>query len=122
MGTVFSGRGEGRKFIALPWVKRQIEEKLGFTPYAGTLNIRLAKESAEKKKELEKAERFEVSPEPGYCTGFLIRACIDGLSCGIVLPQVPTYPPDELEVIAAINLRQRLKLADGCEVSVAVTV
>ncbi len=49
-GTVFSGKGEGRKFIELPWVKRQIEEKLGFTPYSGTLNIRLIKRSAKSKK------------------------------------------------------------------------
>ena len=49
-GSVFSGNGEGRKFIELPWVKRQIQEKLGFTPYLGTLNIRLntRKRSGEK--------------------------------------------------------------------------
>ncbi len=121
-GTVFSGRGEGRKFIALPWVKRQIEQKLGFTPYAGTLNIRLTKESALQKGMLEKAEKFEISPEKGFCTGFLIKACLGDLICGIVLPQVPSYPQDVLEVVAAWNLRERLKLGDGREVCVAVTV
>lgn len=121
-GTVFSGNGEGRKFIGLPWVKRQIQEKLGFTPYAGTLNIRLTKESVMQKKMLKKAEKFEIFPEKGYCTGILIEACMEGLNCGIVLPQVPCYPQDVLEIIAAWNLRERLKLGDGSEVRVAVTV
>ena len=121
-GAVFSGNGGGRKFISLPWVKRQIQEKLGFTPYSGTLNIRLTKESIQQKKLLEKAEKFEISPEKGYCTGTLIEAHMEGLKCGIVLPQVPNYPQDVLEVIAACNLRERFKLEDGSEVCVTVRV
>ena len=121
-GTVFSSNGEGRKFISLPWVKRQIQEKLGFTPYSGTLNIRLTKESVQQKKLLEKAEKFEISPEKGYCTGTLIEAQMEGLKCGIVLPQVPNYPQDVLEVIAAWNLRERFEIEDGSKVCIAVKV
>src|SRR5208283_3367809 len=88
-GTVFSGNGEGRKFIDLPWVKRQIQEKLGFTPYSGTLNIRLSKEGEKQKKLLENAEQLEISPAKGYCTGKLFKAHIDGLECAIIVPQVP---------------------------------
>jgi len=121
-GTVFSGKGEGRKFIGLSWVTRQIEATLGFTPYAGTLNIHLTEESAAKKKLLEAAEKFEIVPEKGYCTGFLIRAKMNGWGCGVVLPQVPSYPPDVLEVVAALNLREQLGLSDGSTVSVDVTV
>jgi riboflavin kinase len=122
-GKVFSGTGEGRKFIDLPWVKRQIEEKLGFTPYSGTLNIRLADEGVKQKKLLEKAERQEVCPEKGYCTGILIKARIDGLAyAAVLIPQVPTYPCDVLEVIAPWYLRERLKLTDGSEVTVTVKV
>jgi riboflavin kinase len=121
-GTVFSGNGEGRKFIGLPWVKRQIREKLGFTPYAGTLNIRLTEESVLQKEFLKKAEKFEIFPEKGYCTGILFEACIKELKCGIVQPQLRSYPRDELEVVAACNLRERFKLVDRSEVCVSVTV
>lgn len=121
-GTVFSGSGEGRKFIGLPWVKRQIEEKLGFTPYAGTLNIRLTEESMQQKKLLKKAKKFEICPEEGYCTGALIEACIEELNCGLVLPQVPGYPRDVLEIVAACNLRERLGLSDRSKVYVNVTI
>jgi len=121
-GAVFSSKGEGRKFISLPWVTRQIREKLGYTPYPGTLNIRLTEESARRKKLLKTAQEFEISPEKGYCTGILIEACMEGLKCGVIFPQVPNYSQDVLEVIAAWNLRERLKIRDGNEVCVAVTV
>jgi len=121
-GAVFSGTGEGRKFIDLPWVKRQIEEKLGFTPYSGTLNIRLSKESAKQKKLLENAKRLKVYPEKGYCTGILIKANIDSLECAIIIPQVTNYPSDILEVIAPWYLRERLKITDGSEVTVTVNL
>jgi riboflavin kinase len=121
-GTVFSGNGDGRRFIDLPWVKRQIREKLGFTPYSGTLNICLTKESAQKKKRLNEAETFEIKPEEGYCKGILIKAKIKNLSCAVITPQIPSYPQIELEVVAAWNLRERLSLSDGSAVSVDVTV
>jgi riboflavin kinase, archaea type len=121
-GTVFSGNGDGRKFIDLPWVKRQIQEKLGFTPYPGTLNIRLTKEGIKQKKMLENAEQLEIFPAKGYCTGKLFKAHIDSLDSAIIVPQVPNYPSEVLEVIAPLYLRERLKITDGCEVTVTFMV
>jgi len=121
-GRVFSGKGEGKKFVTLPWVDRQIREKLGFSPYPGTLNIRLSREGLTQKKLLAKAERLEIVPEKGYCRGSLIKAKITGLDCGIIVPQVPAYPADVVEVVAAVFLRQRLRLSDGSEAAVMVIV
>ena len=121
-GKVFTGKGEGKKFVSLPWVERQIREKLGFTPYAGTLNIRLSREGLAQKKLLVKVERLEMAPEMGYCRASLIKAKITGFDCGIISPQVPAYPPDVIEVVAPVFLRQRLHLSDGSEVGVIVTV
>jgi riboflavin kinase len=121
-GTVFSGTGEGRRFIDLPWVKRQIEEKLGFTPYSGTLNIHLAKESVKQKKLLESAKRLEVCPEKGYCTGILIKAYIDNLEVAIIMPQVHSYPSHILEIIAPWYLRERLNITDESEITVTVNM
>ena len=84
--------------------------------------MRLTKESVRQKKLLKKAEEFEISPEKGYCTGTLIEAQMEGLKCGIVLPQVPNYPQDVLEVIAPRNLREHFKIEDGDEVCVTVRV
>ncbi len=119
-GTVFSGKGEGRKFIDLPWVKGQIKEKLGFVPYSGTLNIRLSEEGVKQKELLENATKLEIYPEKGFCKCTLIKLATEGLDCAIIIPEVPSYPSDVLEIIAPSYLRERLVIADGDEVSVIV--
>ena len=119
-GEVFSGTGNGKKFIDLPWVKQQIEDKLGFSPYSGTLNIRLTKEGLKKKILLENVEEIEIKPELGFCPGKLFRAYITYLECAIVIPKVPAYPSDVLEVIAPVYLRKELKLVDDSLVTVTV--
>jgi riboflavin kinase len=121
-GIVFSGTGEGKRFIDLPWVKKQIDEKLGFTPYSGTLNLHLTSESADRRMSLEKAEGQRVEPQPGYCTGVMFKACIDSLDGAVMLPKIPGYPKNVLEVIAPVYLRERLNLADGSLVTVSVTL
>jgi riboflavin kinase len=121
-GTVFCGGGDGKKFMELPWVKSQIEEKLGFTPYLGTLNVKLSEENVKHKKLLDKAHSIKVYPAEGYCSGTLIKASIDTLECAIVVPEVAGYPENLLEIIASVNLRERLKLEDGSEVTVTVNL
>jgi riboflavin kinase len=121
-GTVFSGKGEGKKFVSLPWVKQQIKEKLGFSPYAGTLNLRLKAKSVEKKVLLGTSGEMWIEPRAGYCPGVMYKAEIDGLECAVVVPKVPNYPMDVLEVIASVSLRERFKLCDGSVVAVSVNV
>ena len=121
-GEVFSSRGNGKKFLELPWVKRQTTDKLGFIPYAGTLNLKLNKESTERRKLLEKAQGEEICPVEGYYKGVLFKAFIGILECAIVVPEVPDYPEDLLEVIASVNLRKTLQLEDGFEITVTVNV
>jgi riboflavin kinase len=121
-GKAFSGRGEGEKFLELPWVKRQIKEKLGFTPYLGTLNVRLSEESAKRRKLLEKATAMQVCPAEGYCSGKIFKASVGVLECAIVVPEVPGYPTDVLEIIAPANLREKLQLADGDQITVTVNL
>jgi riboflavin kinase len=121
-GTVFSGGGEGKKFLTLRWVKQQIKQKLGFAPYPGTLNIKLTEESAKRKKLLEKASSMKICPADGYCTGALFKAFIGTLECAILLPNVADYPKDVLEVTAAVNLRKMLQIEDGSKVTVTVNL
>ncbi|MEM3377717.1 MAG: DUF120 domain-containing protein [Candidatus Bathyarchaeia archaeon] len=121
-GRVFSSQGEGKKFLALPWVKHQIKQKLGFTPYAGTLNLRLSEDSMQHRELLERACTIRILPVEGYCSGKLFEAFIGKLECAVVIPEVPGYPRDVLEIIAPVNLREALKLKDGDEVAVTVII
>jgi len=119
-GRIFSGQGEGRKYLERPWVKREIEEKLGFTPYAGTLNLRLSKESEQQRRVLEKSAFLRVCASEECCSGLIFKASIGVLECAVVIPEVEGYPKDVLEVIAWTNLREKLQLRDGDEVTIKV--
>jgi riboflavin kinase len=121
-GTVFSGGGAGKKFLDLPWVKQQIEKKLGFAPYSGTMNVLLSEESAKRRKLLEKVHSTKICPANGYCNGALFKAFIGTLECAIVIPEVAGYPKDVLEIIASVNLRETLQLEDGSEVKITVNL
>ena len=121
-GAIFSGGGDGKKFLELPWVKRQIREKLGFTPYPGTLNVKLKEKSVKQRKLLKEAPLVKIYPVKGYCKGLLFKAFLGVVECAIVLPEVAEYPKDLLEIIASVNLRKALLLEDGCEVTIAVNI
>jgi len=121
-GTVFSGKGEGAKYVGLPWVKEQIIRKLGFVPYVGTLNIRLTEDDAKRLvKVLEKAKAIEISPVAGFRRGKCYRASLaDGIECAIVIPDVTDHSEDVLEIVAPVNLRDRFHLGDGDSLDIRV--
>ncbi len=120
VGVVASGEGDGKKFLALPWVKKQIKAHLGFTPFLGTLNLLLTPASIQNKKNLGPALAKKILPTEGYCVGLLFQATIEGVTCAVVLPQVKGYPENMLEIIAPSNLRETLKIKDGDVVNVLV--
>lgn len=120
-GIVFSGTGEGRNFIALPWVTKQLIQKTGFSPFLGTLNIKLDSRSIKQRCKLKKMESTEIEPQTGYFKGILFKAKLNWETCFIVIPKVPNYPLDVLEIISAINLREKLGLKDGDKVTLEVT-
>ena len=120
-GKVFSGSGEGARFIRLAWVRKQIAEKLGFIPYTGTLNIKLAAESVVIKKSLKNARAIEISPVKGFCRGRCFPAYfMQDSKCAIIIPEVKNYPEDIIEVIAPVNLREKFNLEDGDMVEVRI--
>ena len=121
-GRLISGSEEGRKYVELEWVKQQVKDKLGFDPYPGTLNLRLDSENANRRVLLEKNAKLRLCHSEGYCTGLLFKAALDGLPCGVVIPQIENYPENMLEVVAFENLKQELRLGDGDLVKVTVFV
>jgi riboflavin kinase len=121
-GKVITGQGGGTKFLNLPWVQKQIIEKLGFKPFPGTLNLRLTRESVQTKKGFVTTEKaIMIVPVKGFCCGLCYKARImDKIDGAIIMPQVPSYPEDLLEIIAPVPLRKTLKLREGDEVRLTV--
>ena len=119
-GNVFTGKGEGAKFVNLSWARKQMEDKLGFTPYPGTLNMRLDEKSTKMRKALIDASGKEIMSHLGFCRGEIFQATIMNVKCAVVIPEVSGYPEDVLEVVSSTNLREKLHLADGSMVEVKV--
>lgn len=103
--------------MALSWVRKQVEEKLGFPPYPGTLNIKV-KDKAALKRVLTETEKIVISPEKGYCTAKCVKAYVSGIECALILPEIEDYPIAVVEIIAPVNLRETLKLRDGDPVQI----
>jgi riboflavin kinase len=119
-GRVFSGGGTGSLFVNLPWAKKQFKDKLGFDPYSGTLNLKLS--SGTDAKELRSATKgIKIKSPEGFHEGRCFKALImEKLWGAVVVPEVPKYPHDLLEIIAPVNLREKLGLKDGMEIEVIV--
>jgi riboflavin kinase len=118
-GTVINGTSRGKHFVNLAWVKRQFQEKLGFNPYPGTLNLQLQKRSD--LTELKKAKGIRIVPEKGYQEGRCFRALVMGKVWGaVVVLDFPSYPLNLIEVIAPVNLRETLVLQNGMMIQVKV--
>jgi len=113
-GKVCSGKRVGKKFVELPWVRRQFLEKLGFIPYPGTLNLILTRKNKEEKEKLEKTKSLVIIPEKGYCEAKCFRAKINKKIQGaVIIPKVQNYPKETLEIISPLNLRKALNIKDG---------
>jgi len=119
-GRVFSGVGEGRVFTTLGWARRQFRDKIGFQPYPGTLNIRLSNDD-EKIRMLKSYKGIVIDPPAGLFGGRCFKALIMGRVYGaVVIPDVPGYPRNILEIIAPISLREKFNLKDGDEVNLEI--
>lgn len=122
-GQTVTGIGVGSRFIGMEWVREQILEKLGFDPYLGTLNVRMDEETSRRYHSLlEGREGIPIEPlDERYYRGKCYRSRInDRVDGAIVVPIVPDYPADLVEIIAPVNLRERLGLRDGSEVAVEI--
>ena len=122
-GIVVTGQGQGRYFTTLPWARAQFLAKLGIDPYPGTLNLRLTDPVMRKRWQERRVGPAEViRPEaPGACAarGFHVDLG-DSQPAAIIWPQVDGYPEDQIELIAAVNLRQHFGLSDGAEVRLQI--
>jgi CTP-dependent riboflavin kinase len=119
-GVVYSDLGRAASFMALDWVARSLSDKLGFSPYPGTLNLRLESEPMKKIwLEVRRAPGIEIAaPDAAFCQARCFLARIEGKHQGaVILPAVADYPADKIEIVAPVRLKDELKLADGMAVT-----
>ncbi|VVB98190.1 Riboflavin kinase [uncultured archaeon] len=122
-GTITSGLGEGRYYMSLSGYKSQIRKKLGFSPFEGTLNVKLAPQEAAKK------SSFLKSAEPAIIKGFsqgertfgelyAYPCTIEGMKCALIVPLRTHHPSEIIEIISAASLKKTLGKRDGDKVRI----
>ncbi len=116
-GKVIKGIGESKGFLSIDWVDRQLNEKLKFEPFKGTLNIEL--DDVETQVLLkERARERLVHQTEGFCDAVLIKGVIDEkYQCGVVIPLVENYDGRLIEIVAPVHLKDALGIKDGDEVA-----
>ncbi|MFH1285784.1 MAG: DUF120 domain-containing protein [Candidatus Micrarchaeota archaeon] len=115
-GAVFSGLNDGKYYVGQQVYQKQFREKLGFAPYAGTLNLKIA----EPEKKLLLAEREGVKIT-GFSSGSRVFGALkcfpakinNKIKACILVPERSHYGNEVLEIISEKCLREELKLKDG---------
>ena len=112
-GWIVSGLGEGGLYVKK--YSRYFLEKLGFEPYPGTLNVKVAKPPVLKNPLL-------ITPEEGglfpvECFDAIINSKVRG---AIVRPVKTAHQKDILEIIAPLNIKEYFNLKEGDSIMVRV--
>ena len=115
-GRIVTGLGESGKFLAVDWVNRAVCEAFQFTPFNGTLNIDVGDPSIQRTL-IERDSGRIIAADPGFCDAVTAKGRINNrYQCGIIIPLVPNYPQNILEIVAPVHIKNRLNLKDGDEV------
>jgi riboflavin kinase len=125
-GRVFSGLGQGAFFTQLDWVEQQCLEKLGFIPFAGTLNIRVSEGYLSLAQQLRTEAKIDVvPPSPDFCPAKVVPILIGNIKAAIIVPRAEEFTDevhsvDIIEVIAPVEIKKALDIKDGDEVVITL--
>ncbi|NCA73619.1 MAG: DUF120 domain-containing protein [Gammaproteobacteria bacterium] len=124
-GHVASGMGEGGYYISQPGYIEQFQNKLGFRPFEGTLNIAVNKEDTGKLEVLRgtAGQLINGFESEGRTFGNVVayKAKIKNIDCAIVVPERSHYA-DVIEVVCQYHLRRTLSLSDRDPIEVRVNI
>jgi riboflavin kinase, archaea type len=115
-GRTVSGLGEGAYYLGQPGYIDQVRERLGFTPFPGTLNIVLGPNDAPILDLLRNGPGIPISEFMaggrtfGRCLCY--RCNVNGSPSAVMIP-IRTIHRNTLEVISERKLRDELHLKDG---------
>lgn len=119
-GKVVSGLGEGKIFLSMEHYKDEIEKKLGFEVFPGTLNIKTQQSFVGKDLAPIKIEGCARNNRKfGGATCY--RARIRNIECAIIVPDITRHDKSIVEIIAQDHLRTELSLKDNDKITVEAT-
>ena len=121
-GVIYSDLGRAASFTQLDWVREEFKGKLGIDPYPGTLNLMVNEPGLLKElRKIRKSPGIETTPQEGFCTAKAFQVLIEGKVRGaIIIPLVPDYPLEKLEIIAPVKIKEALGVKDGQTINLTV--
>jgi riboflavin kinase, archaea type len=123
-GKVLTGLGEGQYYVNIPGYRKQFEEKLRFSPFPGTLNVKLSENSSAIRNRLLRLPAVQIEGfndgERTFGGGKCYPVNVGGIEAAVVTPERTHYPSDLIEIIAPVNLRNTLSLKDGDRVVIQI--
>jgi riboflavin kinase len=124
-GVISDGMGEGGYYICQVGYMMQFEEKLGFKPYEGTLNVIVDSEDLNKLDVIRNApgEVIYGFTHDGRSFGGAIahKSKIRNIDCAIIIPDRSHYD-NIVEIVCQYHLRRTLSIGNGDRVEVKVRV
>jgi len=123
-GSVSAGLGKGAYYVSQKGYQSRFSSTLGFKPFPGTLNVKIGGEDIEKRITLRELPSIEIQ---GFKSGkdtfgkiACYRCMINGLPGAVVFPENSSHGLQVIEVISPFNLRKKLSLSDGSQVTVEI--
>ncbi len=123
-GQLVTGKGEATFFTSADWARAAFRDLVDIDPWPGTLNLRLTEtEHLATWAEIRSTPGLLLrAPDPEWCDGRCYPVLIAGnIGAAAVVPDVASYPEDQVEIIAAIRLRDALGVTDGHILTIEVT-
>jgi len=121
LGKIVSGMGKGTFFMSQDFYKAQFQEKVHFTPFEGTLNLKIDSDSINSMKTLPKNKFGLIHGEGKFGDVKYIEANINNeINGALVFPAKSEHDEDVLEFITDKNLRKQFQFMDGDEVTIII--
>lgn len=120
-GTVTSGQGKGAYFMSLPVYKTQFEKQLNFSPFPGTLNIKIGQREIDNIHQIPEDKLKIVKGKENFGDVLLIQATLNNeIEGAIVFPKKTTHGENIIEFITSKNLKESLGIKDGDSVKITL--
>ena len=129
-GKVVSGMGEGAYYMSLKGYRMQFNDKLGYEPYAGTLNVKLLNQSSIRMRSMiDSCPSLFVSGFNDSSRSYGWVKCYPAIlndgaidKAAVIVLERTHYDNSMLEVIAPICIKDSLGMKNGDLVKVFVTM
>lgn len=128
-GTVTDGMGEGKHYISLDGYQRQFDERLGYEPFPGTLNVAVDDDTPHRDRLQETIDGVRIDEwsdeERTYGAATCYPVTVEGDAeefspAHILVPDRTHHDEQIVEVIAPVELRAELAIDAGSEVTLRV--